>query len=44
MVVFGEVVSKIYTDLDTRVIQGWPDESNIEGNPSEIHKFCWKHK
>ncbi len=44
MVVFGEVVSKIYTDVDTRVIQGCPEgEEDEEGN-APILKFCWKHK
>lgn len=28
MVVFGDVVSKIYTDIDTRVVQGYPDDDD----------------
>lgn len=48
MVVFGGVVSKIYTDVDTRVLQGWPEESvekGEDGNPvSNLHKYCWRHR
>ena len=49
MVTFGGVVSKVYTDVDTRVIQGWPEEVEERGEngavtSKRIHKFCWRHR
>lgn len=41
VVVFGGIVSKVYTDIDTRVIQGCPDDDDPcdseegEGNKEE---------
>ena len=35
MVVFGEMVSKIYTDVDTRVIQGCPVQAESAGSEEE---------
>ena len=35
MVVFGNVVSKIYTESDTRVIQGFPDDDEEEEEEGE---------
>lgn len=49
MVTFGGVISKIYTDLDTRVVQGLPEEFEEKAKDGDvtsknIFKFCWKHK
>lgn len=49
MVTFGGVVSKIYTDTDTRVIQGLPEvfeEKEEDGTVTSknIYKFCWRHR
>ena len=30
MVTFGDVVSKVYTDTDTRVVQCWTEQSKEE--------------
>ena len=38
MVVFGNVVSKIYTESDTRVIQGFPDDDEEEEEEGESER------
>lgn len=39
VVLFGGVVSKIYTEKDNRVVQCWREEGEEEEN-----KFGWRHK
>ena len=42
VVLFGGVVSKIYTEKDNRVVQCWREEEESEGEG--VNKFGWRHK
>ena len=48
VVLFGGVVSKIYTDKDSRVVQCWVEECEQEqsrGKEDErVNSFGWRHK
>ena len=47
VVLFGGVVSKIYTEKDSRVVQCWCEEARREagGDKEErLNNFGWRHK
>lgn len=43
VVVFGGVVSKVYTEKDCRVVQCWNEEEDRQLPPRQNH-FGWRHK
>lgn len=48
VVVFGGVVSKIYTDKDNRVVQCWSESEAEEHQEQEkggqLNQYGWRHK
>lgn len=45
VVTYGNVVAKVYTDRDNRVVQCWSDEVESDGESSlNLNYFGWKHK